>query len=74
MSALAKLVAPHGHMLVICRGADAPPASGGAAPWPLTERELLEAAALAGMVPQAAVCCFADEQNVPRIRAVFRRA
>ena len=74
VSALAKLVAPHGHMLVICRWADEPPASGGAAPWPLTERELLEAAAVAGMAPQAAACCFTDDQNVPRIRAVFRRA
>jgi SAM-dependent methyltransferase len=74
VSALSRLVAPHGRMLVICRGADEPLESSQGSPWPLTEGELVEATSEAGMVPQGAVCCFTDDQNVPRIRAVFRRA
>ncbi len=74
VSALSRLVAPHGHMLVICRGADESADSEEGAPWPLSENELVEATSEAGMVPQASICCFTDDQNVPRIRAIFKRA
>ncbi|MHC4217825.1 MAG: class I SAM-dependent methyltransferase [Planctomycetota bacterium] len=74
MTALSRLVAPHGHMLVICRGADQLPGAGTGAPWPLTETEIVQTASEAGMAPQGAVCCFTDDQDVPRIRAIFKRA
>jgi hypothetical protein len=61
-------------MLVICRGADVPGGVAQGPPWPLTEPDLVQAAAQAGMMPQGAVCCFTDDQDVPRIRAVFTRA
>jgi SAM-dependent methyltransferase len=74
VSALSKLVAPHGFVLVICRGADEAPETSQGAPWPLTEHELVQATTDAGMVPQGGVCCFTDDQNVLRIRALFKRA
>jgi SAM-dependent methyltransferase len=74
VTALSRLAAPHGHMLVICRGADRPPDPDQGPPWPLTEPELIQATAQAGMMPQGAVCCFTDDQDVPCIRAVFKRA
>ena len=74
VAALSRLVAPHGNVLVICHGADQPAGLDQGPPWPLTERELVGATAQAGMAPQAAVCCFSDDQGVARIRAVFKRA
>jgi SAM-dependent methyltransferase len=73
MAALSKLVATHGHLLVTCCGADHPTRVEQGPPWPLTERELLEATTAAGLVPQGPVCCFNDDRDVPRIRAAFRR-
>lgn len=73
MSALAGLLAPHGHLLVICRGADEPLDVDGGPPWPLTEVDLVEAADSADLVPAAAICCFTDDDEVRRIRAVLRR-
>lgn len=74
VAALARLLTPHGHLLITCRGAQTPSAGRSGPPWPLTEGELLEASAQAGLAPAGDVCCFTDDENVPRIRAVFRRA
>ena len=74
MAAISRLLAPHGHMLVVCRGADEPADPGTGSLWPLTERELVEAAASAGLTPAAPICCFIDDENVMRIRAIFKRA
>lgn len=73
VTALSRLLTPHGHLLVVCRGAEQPARSG--PPWPLTEDELLESAARAGLVPEQPVCCFTDDENPPvrRIRGVFKR-
>lgn len=73
VSALSRLVAPHGHLLVICRGAAHAAGDDQGPPWPLTEDELRQATSEAGLSPLGQVCCFADDQDVPRIRAVFRR-
>jgi SAM-dependent methyltransferase len=77
VAALANLMAPHGLLLVIARGAPGsdPPQAG--PPWPLTESELLDAAEQAGLESAAEICSFVDDQEEPpvrRIRAVFRRA
>jgi SAM-dependent methyltransferase len=77
MQALARLVSPHGRLLVVCRGraAEQPAAPETAGPpWPLTSQELLAAAAAASLTPEGALCSFRDDQDVPRIRALFRRA
>ncbi len=76
MSAIADLVAPHGRLLVICRGADeCTPAEDGP-PWAMSEASLVETAALAGLVPDTDVCAFYDDEDPPvvRMRALFRRA
>ena len=74
VKALAKFVAPHGHLLVVCRGADEPAAHDDGPPWPLTERQLVEAASEAGLVADQSVCCFTDDEDVRRLRGLFRRA
>ena len=75
ISALSRLMSPHGYLLVVCRGADHEIAPDAEPPWPLTKDSLVEAAAAAGLVPEGPVCCFTDEvaTGVKRIRAVFRR-
>ena|SRR5438477_9233197 len=76
LGAIANLLSPNGHLLVICRGGDEPVALEDGPPWALTESELLEAATGAGLVPTEAVCAFDDEETPPvrRMRALFRRA
>jgi SAM-dependent methyltransferase len=76
IAGLARLLSPHGHLLVICQGAAEHVGTEGGPPWPLAENELLEAAALAGLVPHGPACSFTDEEDPPvhRIRAVFKRA
>jgi SAM-dependent methyltransferase len=74
VAALSRFVAPHGHLLVVCRGADEPAESDAGPPWPLTEQQLVAAAAAAGLTPDEEVCCFSDDENIKRIRALFRRA
>jgi 2-polyprenyl-3-methyl-5-hydroxy-6-metoxy-1,4-benzoquinol methylase len=71
VASLSKLVAPHGHLLVVTRGAQ--PEDVQTAPPPLTRDQLLEATTQAGLAPEGPVCCFTDDEDVPRIRAVFRR-
>lgn len=75
VAALSRLLTPHGCLLVICRGADEVEGPSSGPPWPLTEQELLEAAARAGLVPEQPVACFTDDEDPPvkRIRAVFKR-
>jgi 2-polyprenyl-3-methyl-5-hydroxy-6-metoxy-1,4-benzoquinol methylase len=74
MRAIADLVSSHGHLLVICRGAEEE-ASGDGPPWALTERQLAASAAKSGLVPDGAICSFVDDEDPPvrRLRAVFRR-
>ena len=76
VAALADLMTPHGRLLLICRGADDPVALHDGPPWPLTENELREATALAGLVPDGPVSAFSDDEDpsVQCIRAVFARA
>jgi hypothetical protein len=61
---------------VICRGAEEAVSVEDDPPWALTEQELLEAAALAGLVPVNGVSTFDDDETPPvrRMRALFRRA
>ena len=55
-------------------GADEPAARDEGPPWPLTERQLAEAADEAGLVTDHGVSCFTDEADVKRLRGLFRRA
>ncbi len=75
-TALANLLTPHGRLLVICRVADTPVELVDGPPWPLTEAELLDATAMAGLVPDGPVSSFTDDDDptVQRLRTVFRRA
>ena len=74
--ALANLLTPHGRLLVICRAAETPAEFVDGPPWPPTESELLEATALAGLVPDSPLSSFSDDEDpaVLQLRAVFRRA
>ena len=74
LAALITLMAPHGHLLIVCRGTGEPGETDPEPPWPLTESELIDAAESAGLVSVAPICCFTDDDDVKRIRAVFRRA
>ena len=76
IAALSNLMTPHGRLLIICRGCEEPVGPQDGPPWPMTEAQLLEATALAGLVPDGPVACFTDDETPPvqRIRAVFRRA
>ncbi len=73
VKALSKFVAPHGHLLIVCRGADESAVRDEGPPWPLTERQLAEAADEAGLVTDLGVSCFTDEADVKRLRGLFRR-
>jgi SAM-dependent methyltransferase len=75
MSAIADLVSPKGHLLVICRGAESPVSSDEGPPWPLTQPQLLEAAALSNLTPVEPATLFMDDEDPPvlRMRAFFRR-
>ena len=75
-AAIAELVAPRGHLLVICRGCETSAASDAGPPWPMTQAELEEATALAGLVPDGPITSFDDDEDPPvrRMRALFRRA
>ena len=76
IAAIANLLSPNGHLLVICRGCDEPAGPDDGPPWALTEGELLEAATCAGLVLAVPLCKFDDEETPPvrRMRALFRRA
>ena len=76
IGAITNLLSPNGHLLVICRGADEGAGHEEGPPWALTEQELLQAAACAGLAPNEPVCTFDDDETPPvrRIRAVFHRA
>jgi SAM-dependent methyltransferase len=75
MSAIADLVSPKGHLLVICRGAESPASMDDGPPWPLTRNQLVEAAALANLRPVEPVAVFADDEDPPvtRMRGLFKR-
>jgi SAM-dependent methyltransferase len=74
LAALAAMLAPHGHLLVVCAGAAGPSDAEEGSPWPLSERQLREAASLAGLAAQGPVACFSDDEGQLRLRAVFQRA
>lgn len=75
-AAITELLAQHGHLLVIAQGRDEAAGDDDG----LTERDLLEAAAVAGLAPIGApgsqVASFLDDEEPPvrRLRALFRRA
>jgi SAM-dependent methyltransferase len=77
---LAQLVAPHGRLLVICRHTDDAGSdldrqrAENGPPWPLRDDELVASARGAGLVPDAGVDVFDDDEVPPvsRMRALFR--
>ncbi len=78
MKALRELLPPNGRLLVICRAADAQDEDllDQGPPWPLTQADLLNAAAEASLAPVGDVDSFMDDEVPPkhRLRALFKRA
>lgn len=78
MRSIGEMLSPHGHLLLICRGAvdAAAAAAAEGPPFPLTEDDLLRHASLAGLVPEGDVSSFDDDEDPPvrRMRGVFVRA
>jgi 2-polyprenyl-3-methyl-5-hydroxy-6-metoxy-1,4-benzoquinol methylase len=76
VGAMANLVSPRGHLLVICRGSDHPVGPDEGPPWALTEAQLLEWAARAGLRSDGEIASFLDDETPPvrRLRALLKRA
>lgn len=77
MASLRELLAPHGRLLVICRGREAHARiDDQGPPWPFTQDELVAAATGAGLGLDGAIDSFDDDESPPkrRLRALFRRA
>lgn len=75
MQAISELLSPHGRLLLICRGTTSRISPDSGPPWPLSEEQVLETTAMAGLEPEGEICCFQDDEDPPvtRIRGVFRR-
>jgi SAM-dependent methyltransferase len=75
VACMAKLLARHGHLLVICRAASTPVTADEGPPWPIPCDELRRAASDAGLVEAVPISVFDDDEAPPvrRMRAVFRR-
>ena len=75
ISAAADLLAMHGRLLVISPACEFS-ADADEPPWPLTEVELLEATALAGLVPAEPISVFSSDDSTSQLqlRGTFRRA
>ena len=75
MQAIAQLMSPHGHLLVICRGTDDTVSVDDGPPWALTKDELLEIASAAGLNPTDPLAEFDDDEDPPvrRMRGLFKR-
>lgn len=75
MDAIARLVGMNGSLLVVCRAADEPVRPEGGPPWALTEPELLELAAGAGLQCDS-LERFVDHEapSKQRMRGLFHRA
>jgi SAM-dependent methyltransferase len=75
MAAIESLLHPHGTLVMIARGADAPQTLDDGPPWALTTDEIRDLAAGAGLVPAAPIDMSVDDETPPkrRLRAVFRR-
>lgn len=77
MKAIAEILSPHGHMLLIARAAaEDVPASNDEPPWPLTEEQLRHLSGAAGLKIVEPVSIFEDEEDPPalRMRAMMVRS
>ncbi|HVP73349.1 MAG TPA: class I SAM-dependent methyltransferase [Phycisphaerales bacterium] len=76
MKALAEILSPHGHMLLIARAAtDDGATMGDERPWPLTEDALRRLCNVAGLNIMGDVAIFEDDEDPPvvRMRAVLNK-
>ncbi len=75
MKALAEILSPHGHMLVIARATEEPVAASDERPWPLTEEELRHLCASAGLTINGDIAVFEDDEDPPvlRMRALLSK-
>lgn len=73
MHALAELLSPHGHLLVICRATETPATIDDGPPWAITTSELTTMASASGLSADGEICTFHDDEIPPvlRSRAVF---
>ena len=67
MKAIAEILSPHGHMLVIARATETP-IVGNDRPWPLTEDELRNLAGAAGLNIDGEIAVFEDDETPPTLR------
>ena len=75
LTAIARLLAVHGRLLMLCRGCEETAAGQPGPPWPLTPAELREAANTAGLEPDGDITVYVDNETPPvrRIRTLLRR-
>ena len=75
ISAISDLVSPKGHLLVVCRGTESPVRPEDGPPWPLTQHQLTEAAAMASLRAVDPITVFMDDEEPPvlRMRGLFKR-
>jgi SAM-dependent methyltransferase len=76
VSAIADMLSMHGRLLIISPAVEHDLDGYDGPPWPLTERDLTESTALAGLVPDRPISMFTDESSPTgsRLRASFHRA
>lgn len=74
MKAIAEILSPRGHLLLIARAAEEGHATT-ERPWPLTEEELLHLCNAAGLQVNGEVAIFEDDQDPPvmRMRALLTK-
>jgi SAM-dependent methyltransferase len=76
LRAIGDLLTPHGHLLLINPATRTRVPADAGPPWLLEEKQLLEAAARAGLTPAGKVSTFEDDDDATqlRMRALFKRA
>jgi SAM-dependent methyltransferase len=76
LRSIGELLTPHGHLLLINPATTTRTPIEAGPPWPIEEKQLLEAAARAGLTPAGKVSAFEDDDDPSqlRMRAMFRRA
>jgi 2-polyprenyl-3-methyl-5-hydroxy-6-metoxy-1,4-benzoquinol methylase len=74
MNALAEILSPHGHMLLIARAARGGESTNDR-PWPLSEEELRHLARAAGLHINGEIATFEDDEDPPvlRMRALLSK-
>ena len=75
LTAITRLLALHGRLLMLCRACEATAMGEPGPPWPFTIDELRDAADEAGLEPDGDITVYVDNESPPvrRIRTLLRR-